>query len=179
EAAVKAVKFHLKRLIGDSTLTYEEFTTLLTRIEAILNSRPLCPLSDDPSDLEALTPAHFLIGCPLTTTPEPSLDKEPANRLSRWQFLQQLMHRFWARWQKEYLQRLQDISKWQTCSPSISIGQLVLLKDERVPPTKWPLARVIQTHAGSNGLIRVATIRTANSILKRPIVKLCPPPVAS
>ncbi|RLU23334.1 hypothetical protein DMN91_003538 [Ooceraea biroi] len=61
EAAVKSVKFHLRRLIGDTSLTYEEFNIVLIQIEAILNSQPLCPLSDDPADLEALTPAHFLV----------------------------------------------------------------------------------------------------------------------
>lgn len=82
EAAVKSVKFHLRCLIGDSQLTYEEFSTLLIQIEAILNFRPLCPLSDDPADLEVLTPAHFLIECSLSMIPEPSLEEESSARLS-------------------------------------------------------------------------------------------------
>jgi len=61
EAGVKSVKFHLKRIIGDTLLTYEEFTTLLIQIEAILNSRPLTPCTDDPEDLNVLTPGHFIM----------------------------------------------------------------------------------------------------------------------
>ncbi|XP_015119506.1 uncharacterized protein LOC107042822 [Diachasma alloeum] len=75
EAAVKSTKYHLRRIIGTSTLTYEEFTTLLTQVEAILNSRPLCPLANDLQDTSALTPGHFIIGEALTTIPEPSLQQ--------------------------------------------------------------------------------------------------------
>jgi len=83
EAAVKSAKFHIKRIIGEASLRYEEFLTLLTQIEAILNSRPLTPLSSDPSDLSALTAAHFLIGCPITSYPKPTLEDMCVNRLSR------------------------------------------------------------------------------------------------
>lgn len=179
EAAVKSVKYHLRRLIGDTVLTYEEFSTFLIQIEAILNSRPLCPLSDDPADLDALTPAHFLIGHSMCLLPEPSLENEQINRLTRWQLLQHLTQRFWRRWSLEYLQRLQEISKWQHPSRQIKIGSLVLLMDERLPPSKWPLGRICETHAGPDGLIRVATIRTSTSTLKRPIVKLCLLPITA
>lgn len=61
EAAVKASKNLLKREVGDRILTFEELSTLFTKIEAVLNSRPLVPMSEDPCDLEALTPGHFII----------------------------------------------------------------------------------------------------------------------
>ncbi|XP_025264626.1 uncharacterized protein LOC112637998 [Camponotus floridanus] len=85
EAAVKSLKHHLRRVIGDAKLTFEEMSTFLTQVEACLNSRPLQALSDDPEDLAPLTPGHFLVGAALTAVPEPSLLDEPTFRLSRWQ----------------------------------------------------------------------------------------------
>ncbi|GBM17928.1 hypothetical protein AVEN_111081-1 [Araneus ventricosus] len=73
EAAVKSAKYHLKRIVGRSNLTYEEFLTVCIQIEGILNSRPLCPLSSSADDLNALTPAHFLIGRSMNSIIEPNL----------------------------------------------------------------------------------------------------------
>ncbi|XP_035229455.1 uncharacterized protein LOC118201458 [Stegodyphus dumicola] len=70
EASVKSLKYHLKRVVGKTILTYEEFFTLIVQIESVLNSRPLCPISNDPNDVEALTPAHFLIGSSLIALPK-------------------------------------------------------------------------------------------------------------
>lgn len=85
---LKSTKSHLKRVIGNRTLTFEEFATLLARIESILNSRPICPITDDPEDISALTPGHFLIGRPLATIPEYDVQDVQENRLSKWELVQ-------------------------------------------------------------------------------------------
>ncbi|XP_029162628.1 uncharacterized protein LOC114934145 [Nylanderia fulva] len=90
EAGVKSVKHHLRRIVSSHALTFEEFTTVLCKIEAILNSRPLSPLNDTPDDYEFLTPGHLLIGTAITTNPEPSVLQLNENRLSRWQLLRQI-----------------------------------------------------------------------------------------
>ncbi|XP_011875823.1 PREDICTED: uncharacterized protein LOC105570743, partial [Vollenhovia emeryi] len=146
EAGVKSVKFHLKRVIGENRLTYEEMATLLTQIEAVLNSRPLSPLTDDPDDLQVLTPGHFLIGSAITTLPEPSLELIKCSHLSRWQLNRQMLSSFWSRWSKECLQRYLAMYKWNKTLPPLKEGTLVLVVDERYPPSKWPLGRIIQLH---------------------------------
>ena len=55
EAGVKYLKFHLRRVIGDTLLCYEEFVALVVQTEAVLNSRSLCPFSSNPNDLEVIT----------------------------------------------------------------------------------------------------------------------------
>ncbi|XP_063986879.1 uncharacterized protein LOC135167504 [Diachasmimorpha longicaudata] len=172
EAAVKSVKYHLARTVRDTALTFEELSTLLSQIEAVLNSRPLQPLSEDPDDVSCLTPGHFLIGEAPIALPEPSLEHLNVGRLSRWQLIQQRLQFFWKQWSTGYLQQLQSISKWHHPSNEIKVGSLVLLYDERFPPAKWPLARVTALHPGRDGLSRVVTIRTASTTLTRPISKL-------
>ncbi|XP_063986884.1 uncharacterized protein LOC135167530 [Diachasmimorpha longicaudata] len=87
EAAVKSFKHHLRRVIKDQKLTYEQLNTLLIEIEAILNSRPLYTLSADPNDPLAITPAHLLIGRSFNAFPERSLLPVPDNRLSIYNFI--------------------------------------------------------------------------------------------
>jgi hypothetical protein len=79
EAGIKSVKNLFKKIAGNSSLTYQEMLSFLIQIEGILNSRPISALSSDPNDFNPLTPAHFLIGRPITSLPEP--DQIKSNRL--------------------------------------------------------------------------------------------------
>lgn len=117
EAGVKSVKLHLKKTMGETLLTFEEMYTLLTQIEACLNSRPITPITEDITDYDALTPGHFLIGEAPKHIDEPNLTNEKENRLIKWQQIQQKSHHFWNRWQQEYLHNLQQRSKWNTEQP--------------------------------------------------------------
>ncbi|UYV64718.1 hypothetical protein LAZ67_3001747 [Cordylochernes scorpioides] len=111
EAGVKSMKYHLRRTMGSALLNFEELTTSLAQIEACQNSRPLCPLSEDPEDLQALTPGHFLIGGSLTELPDED-DIIAMSLPNRWQLIQKSMNHFWTRWSQEYVSQLQQRSKW-------------------------------------------------------------------
>ncbi|GBN32855.1 hypothetical protein AVEN_14027-1 [Araneus ventricosus] len=100
ETAVKSAKYHLKRIVGRSNLTYEEFLTVCIQIEGILNSRPLCPLSSSADDLTALTPAHFLIGRSMNSIIEPNLTDLSEGALKRWQRVTRLVQLIWNKWHR-------------------------------------------------------------------------------
>jgi hypothetical protein len=172
EAAVKSTKFHLVRIVGTTLLSFEEMTTVLVKIEAILNSRPLIAESDDPEDFTAITPGHFLIGRPLVAIIEPDYTDVNTNRLRRWQLLQQLTQHFWKRWSVDYLSSLQKRTKTSAIT-QIQVGSLALLKEDNLPPTRWVLGRITALHPGQDGLVRVVTVRTNTGEFKRPLVKIC------
>ena len=109
----------------------------------------------------------------MKSIPEPDYTDQKENRLNRWQLTQQLHQQFWKRWSQEYLTRLQQRPKWLQKQRQIQIGDLVLIKSDGLSPAKWPLARVIDIHAGEDGLVRSVRLRTATGELTRPIVKLC------
>ena len=173
ESNIKLVKSQLKRTIGEAKLTFEEMYTLLTRIEACINSRPISPLSEDPQDLSPLTPSHFLIGDLLIAPIEVDVTNIKINRLSRWQYVEQLRQQFWNRWHRDYLNNLPQRSKWKKQSANIKIGDLVLVRNDTLPPLQWPLGRVHEVHPGADGVVRVVTVKTKNGLCKRPLNKIC------
>lgn len=173
EAGVKSCKHHLKRILGQTPLTFEDFYTLLTQIESILNSRPLTPITNDIDDLTVLTPAHFLIGRSFSGIPDPDYSPIPISRLDRYQHLQQMAGHFWNRWSKEYISELQVRNKWKGNTENLKAGQMVLIKEDNQPPANWKLARIICVHPGNDNVVRVVTVKTATNQFKRPVNKLC------
>lgn len=107
ESAVKSAKHHLTRVVRGMSLTLSELQTLLCQVEACMNCRPITPMSSDPNDLEAITPAHFLIGGPLMFHPEPLIEAREITALKRWKLVHGLLQNFWNRWYAEYIPQLQ------------------------------------------------------------------------
>lgn len=177
EAGIKSTKHHIRRVIGDSTLTFEEMTTLLCQIEACLNSRPISVLPNEPGEPNPLTPGHFLIGQALVTVPEINYETSSMSNLKRWQMTQKMLQNFWRRWSAEYLTHCVHRYKWAYHTPEPNVGDVVLVKEDDLPPTKWLFGRILQKHPGTDNLTRVVTIKCKNALIKRPTSKLCILPV--
>ncbi|XP_031330987.1 uncharacterized protein LOC116161684 [Photinus pyralis] len=173
EAAIKSAKSILKKVVGNAHLTFEQLSTVFVQIESVLNSRPITPISNDPNDLLALTPGHFLIG----DIPQENDFYTPERRLTHYTRLNQMFQHFWNRWSKEYTHTLQARSKWNYQREPIQTGTMVLLKGESTPTLLWPLGRVVELHPGSDGTTRVVTVRTGSGLVKRAVAKLCVLPI--
>ncbi|XP_008183407.1 uncharacterized protein LOC103309543 [Acyrthosiphon pisum] len=134
EAAVKSTKKHLLKINTMGLLTFEEMSTMLCRVEAVLNSRPISPMSDDPSDFTALTPGHFLVGGVLTLPAEPDGTGIPLNRLKRLELVRVQAQTFWKRWSSEYLPQLHKRGCWLSKKDNIEVGSLAILNGGQLPP---------------------------------------------
>ena len=172
EAAVKSLKKHLRKIVGNVRLTYEELTTVLTQIESCLNSRPLTPMPESDDGIEVLTPGHFLVGSPLQSIPDSSASFQRVSLLRRWHLCQALVRHFWRRWSSEYLQHLHKRTKWKAPTRNIQVGDIVCVRGDGLVPTNWPLARVTAVHPGKDGLVRVVSLRTPHGTYKRPVAKV-------
>jgi hypothetical protein len=175
EAGVRAAKFHLKRIAGNANLTFEELATLFVQIEAILNSRPITPLSSDPNDMCPLTPGHFLITRPLTSS-VPSLPVT-GNPTTRYKRIEQIRQQFWDRWRREFMAELQQRVKWKNKQRGIQVGDLVLLKEDNLMPLQWRRGRVVRLYPGPDDVCRVADIMTEKGPIKRAVNKMCLLPI--
>ena len=177
EAAVKSAKGHMKKVVGKAILTFEELCTLCCDIEAMLNSRPLIPVSDDPNDLGALTPFMFLTGSQSYSLPLLSFQKLPsddllrANETKRWLHVKNMMADFWKRWSREYLTTLQQRPKHVLETPNLKVNDMVLLTSENLPPLQWPLGRILEVFPGNDGYVRTVLVKTAAGTYKRPAYK--------
>ncbi|KAM8718244.1 hypothetical protein ACLKA7_000946 [Drosophila subpalustris] len=123
EAAVKSAKGLMARSLMNARCTFEELVTITAEVEAILNSRPLTLLSSDPSDLGALTPLNILTGDSLRALPEQENNDEQLKSLDRWRL-------------------------WTKSTPSISIGDMVLIHEDNIPSQKWIMGRITARFLG-------------------------------
>lgn len=177
EAAVKSMKHHLRRVIGPQKYTFEGISTLLASIEACMNSRPISAMSEDSTDTEVLTPAHFLIGGPLKLPIHEEMDEPPKTANKLYKAIQFQTQAFWKQWSQDYIHSLMNRPKWKEEQENIREGMLVLIKNDNLPPTYWAMGRVIETFKGTDKKVRAVKLKTQTGELERSIRKLCVLPI--
>ena len=157
-------------------LTLEVLTTFLAEVCAIVNGRPIVPVSSDPESPLILSPAMLLTqksGCypaPVGTFKTKDLYK------AQWRRVQYLADTFWQRWNKEYLHTLQTRRKWKDSVPNLKQGDVVLLTDKTVHRNEWRTGVVVNSLPSQDGRVRKAEVRVvkngSTSTYTRPISEM-------
>ena len=172
ESLIKQVKRAIRVVVGSQTLSWNEMSTVFAEVKSLINGRPLGYPSNDPNDLQPLTPNHFLIGRASNCVPHVSFERsEILSR--RFEFIQSLVQRFWQRFIREYLPTLQKRGKWRLKERQMKIGDLVLMVDYEIPRGKWKLARVEEVYPGKDGVVRNVLVKTQHGQYKRSVQRLC------
>ncbi|GBM89625.1 hypothetical protein AVEN_270736-1 [Araneus ventricosus] len=159
-----------------TSLSIKELETVFSEIEAIINSRPIAYLYNEPSEPSPLTPSHFLVGKRLMSLPvvQPKIEELSINRNSlekRFKYQQTLMNHFWNRWRKEYLLDLRSayISTQPGKIISFKVNDIVLINDERYPRNMWMMGRILELCSGRDGKVRSLLIKTPKGNIKRSV----------
>ncbi|XP_065208537.1 uncharacterized protein LOC135837249 [Planococcus citri] len=177
EAAVKSFKQHLISITRGNILNIEEYRTLFTRIEGVMNSRPLCYKNSIEQGTEIITPSHFLIG--RSTFSIPAIDTEVVTLSRRLQLMQNIFKGFWLVWSKDYLNQLQQKSKWKQKNPNVKIGQVVLIKIPNSKPFRWPKGIIRNVYPDKKGVVRVVDVEFKGEIRQRSINNIVILPIDS
>ncbi|XP_038593130.1 uncharacterized protein LOC119917089 [Micropterus salmoides] len=154
--------------VGPSKLTHEVLVTLMAEVSAIVNARPLIPVSTDPEAPLILTPSMML-------TQKTGASLSPASDFSKgdllknqWKRVQALAETFWARWRREYLSTLQSRQK-----PNLKEGDIVLMKDSQAKRNQWPMGMIVKATPSKDGLVRKVEVKVTRNqavkIFSRPI----------
>lgn len=178
ERLVRSVKTALKKVIGRQCLDFVELSTVLAEVEAVINSRPLTHVPDDPNDGAALTPASFLTGRRLTTLPGGETRAWESNASSLrmfWKKRKHMLHAFWQAWQHEYLLQLRSAyASKQTRTEGPKIGDVVLVR-ENIPRLLWKRGVICSLFPGRDGNVRSCVVRMPQGkFVRRPVQHLYP-----
>ncbi|XP_006812905.1 uncharacterized protein LOC102809325 [Saccoglossus kowalevskii] len=175
ERQIRTIRKILVSLFKEQTvyLNDEALQTLFCEVEAIINGRPISVVSEDPNDLEALTPNHLLLLHANQTLPPGVFEKQDTYVKRRWRQVQYLADVFWRRWLNEYLPSLQERQKWVHPRRNLALGDIVLVINNSVPRNIWPMGKVVEVMKDRRGLVRMVKVKTKTNVYLRPVDKLC------
>jgi len=172
ERMIRIVRRVLNSVYTSRRLMMTGFTQSC-EVEAILNDRPITQLSDDPNDLEALTPNHLLLLKGKPALPPGLFKSSDMYVKRRWRQAQYISDLFWKRWIREYLLLLQERQKWNQRKQSLAVGDVVVIMDSSAPRGSWLLGKVLEIFPNAKGMVRSVKLQTKNSVIERPVTKLC------
>lgn len=186
ERMVGETKAIAKKVIGRARLTTKEFGTVCVEVEGILNSRPLTYDYSSPGEGLSLTPAKILYGYDLTEIPPMRKDQyhnvpevSGTTTVERYWFLDRIKSSMWNRFKNEYLTSLSERHFRQAKTKGVqavpSVGEVVLLRREKTPRKKWPLAKVLTAPKNPrDDKVRTCEILTHNENGKLSTIKRSP-----
>ena len=166
EVLNRVFKSSMYKVIGGSNISFDELSTLLCEIEAIMNSRPISYVYDDIHEGQAITPSLLLCGKDITQLPAGMFNhkfdrKQPQTCRERLKYLEKLKTYFWTRYTREYLTELSDrhlTSKHGKDVREPKVGDVVLIKEGsdtvKIPRHKWKVGRIVNLHPGRDGKVR-------------------------
>ena len=144
ERLIRSTRKVLGALVKEQSLDDESLQTLLCECESIINGRLLTTVSDDPKDLEPLSPNHLLLLRSETPLPPGLFLKSDTYSRRRWRQVQYLADVFWGRWKREYLPLLQSRQKWFRPKENFAVGDTVIVVDETLPRNAWAIGRITE-----------------------------------
>jgi hypothetical protein len=176
ERMIGVVRRILDALLLDARrkeLTHEVLSTFMSEVCAIVNSRPIVPISYDADSPMVLTPSMLLtMKTGQDCNPFESCDLKDTYK-NYWKHVQVLSNTFWKRWRNDYLQSLQQRRKWENQVPNLKEGDLVLLKDNAAYRNDWPLGLVTRTFPSDHdALVRSVEVRVMKD--KKPVCYIRP-----
>ena len=171
ERMIGVVKKCLWKTLGKASLNLHQLNTVVTEVEALVNSRPLSYVGSD-DEMEAITPSHFLIGRTFLT---PAFDEHKClndvESFSRkWRHQLTVLNHFARRWRMEYLEMLPKVSN--CFSKPVKVGDVCVIGDDNSKRLFWKLGVVKHLYVGSDGLSRVAVLRTNHGDITRALPRL-------
>lgn len=133
ESLVKSAKRALMFVFHGQTLTDEILVSALTKVENLLNGRPLTHISFDLTDPEAITPNHLIRGHGNPIVPIDLFTEADLTSKKRWRIVQAIAEHFWRRWMREYLPCLTERRNWLQGKKNLAVGDIVLVVDANTP----------------------------------------------
>ena len=178
ERLVGSTKRLLRRVGGQAGFTVKELETLLCRVEAALNSRPITYQYSTPGEPLPLTPNDLLVGQRPTSLPPRNINESLPEDTTRLQLVKrvkyrELMFNEWQRrWNEEYLQDRARHFNRRHKETDIKVGEVVLIEEENTKRSQWRAGVIEKILPSVDGVRRSVELRTATGRLNRPVQRL-------